>query len=276
MRALLIPVLTIVLSTPALAGTEPPRPLRFAFRPGETLTYAIRQEVSFPGKDGGYTASLEGQCTFGVKRVRPDGQAEIEVTASGRGTLGSGTEAVPFDTEAPQPITLLVAPTGVVSEIRDAAGKKSSLITDDGEDLLNASRLLRSHACGTYTLFGLQLPNKPVADGKAWNGVHRSETARFEGDAADLDPRKATVTLTSRAVRFTSTGTDTVQGRPCRVITCASALHLDQPGVQQDLPGKYWFDDQSGQLLKAEIQAKDLGERKGRVSYTVTLVSRGT
>ncbi len=189
-----------------------------------------------PGEPKKFEAKLQGQVTLSVLRVNAEGVAEVEVTSTGRGTTGPADQPVPFDTQPPAPMTVTIAPTGVISDLR-VGGQRTSLLADDGDDLFNASRLVRGYAIGTYTFFGLQLPEKHVASGASWRGTHQIEEARYEGPAAEeRNPKDATITLTPHRVTLTYEGPTILEGRPCHLILPTRALHLNDPASSRTSP----------------------------------------
>jgi len=235
---------------------------RFSFRKGEKLTYKISYHtLAHAGSSAGASQDLEGQAVLNVRSVRGDGTAVIELVTSGKGRIAMRGQTLETESAPPSHIVAFVKPDGSVSELRGLSGKQSALLRP-GLGLLNAGDQGQVFVLGTYTLFGLQLPDKLPPPGGKWIAHQKQEHNR----SPELDPRRAELEPTP--VEFTFVGRREYHGRACLEFSANTRF----TGIPGGLPTTFYFDNAKGQLAGMELHVAKFGPEQVDVDRSAVLV----
>lgn len=252
-------------------GWAAERPLRLAFQKGETLTYRVALTGEGTGSEGVYSGTWEGTVTLKVYQLQADGTALIRVSTSGKGRMQMGSDTMDLDQEPIADVIAVVKPDGTIAALRDTAGQPTSLLQQDGLNILSAPVAIRSYALGSYALFGLLLGN---GSQQKWTGSLKHETGRSDRVPVG-DPSNMTVTLSSAPVSYTRGEAAECNGHPCVNITATTVVYPEKGNTATIFPGTFCFDAANGRLLSMKARAK-APSGGGGISYSVALVEGGT
>jgi hypothetical protein len=276
MKRLMPAVFLVLLFSAAVQAA--PTPVRFTFRKGEKLTYAIDLHLSaraaakdtspLSGKSA-YRGDLSGEAVLETLEVKADGTAVVKLSCSGKGKMFAGSESIDYTDTPPQPLLMVVRPDGTLLEFRTPKGQKTGLMQAGGLDLLSAGATFQMYLAGSYTVFGLQLPPKTPVPGEKWTGAHQKE--EYTGGGEDFDVSKMKLELKSEPIVFNLTATTKYHDVPCLTITSPTAVRFDMAGNPHGVPGTWYFDAAQGRVVGFESHLKQWGTDKVDFDYTISL-----
>jgi len=228
-RLLLSLIATILMTGTGIAASPP----QFAFHKGDRLTYGITVR--------GPQAALDGVVTLAVLDVQADRTARIRLDASGTGQLPINGKLTPL-AEAKSSVVMVVKSNGTILQFLDSSGRPIT-IKERRKSMFAPDGLVADKVAVMRTLFGLQLPDAPVAAGGKWIGYQQAESA----SSTDLQHWQTQLKAVPVSYRFT--GTRKYEGRSCMVITY-SVPAMSPDGTISSIPTTIFFDAGRGQVVR--------------------------